>query len=436
MTLVSLLGALACHTGGASIALDSAGGGVDTPLDSGAATDTATDTATEPPSDPPPFEEATAAQDGDDLDGWIFDDATIHTVDIDIDGAAIAAVEADPDTPVRASMRFDGIRVPDIGVKLRGKIGSFRRFSGKPKLELDVNTFAPGRTFYGLKELLLNNEVVDCGYLKEPLAYATFRALGLPALRTSWATVRVNGAEYGLYVLLESPDDRFLARTFPDAGGNLYDGKYIYDRATGAYTLLDFASGQDRLFQLEEGTDVDWADIREVSTRMGLTRGTPSFYEQVGELVDMPAFHAHLAAEQLVGHNDGYALNQNNYRFYFDPGREGRMVFVAWDFDYGYLEDAWWGMSWMNPRAALASQCWNDATCRAAQRDAVDAATRTLDTAALLAKLDAWDALTRDLAAADPRRECGAWDIAPSRDYLRSWLAARPAAMRAVWGLP
>lgn len=384
----------------------------------------------------PPFEEASPAQeDLQDLDAWIFDDTVIHTIDLVIDGAAMQALEADPDTPVAGDLRFDGIDVPDVGVKLRGKVGSFRTFAGKPKLELDFNGFAPGRTFYGLKELLLNNEVVDCSYLKEPLAYATFAALGAPSLRTSWAQLRVNGTAYGVYVLLESPDDRLLARTFDDPDGNLYDGKYLYDRATGAYTLLDFDSGLDRSFQLEEGEDVDWSDVRSVSRVLGLTAGTALFHDRIGELVDLPAMHRHLAAEQLVGHNDGYALNQNNYRFYFDPSRDGRMVFLPWDFDYGYLEDAWWGMSWSAPRGRLAAACWADATCRAAQRDAVADALDQVDEDALTVRLQAWTELIRDATREDPRRECAATDIAPSRQFLRDWLATREASMRAVWGL-
>ena len=66
-----------------------------------------------------------------------------------------------------------------------------------------------------------------------------------------------------------------------------------------------------------------------------------------------PEYHRELAVEQWVGHNDGYALNTNNYRPYFNP-EDGLMQVLPWDLDYGFLNDSDWGMSWASPRGQLA----------------------------------------------------------------------------------
>ena len=141
-----------------------------------------------------------------------------------------------------------------------------------------------------------------------------------------------------------------------------------------------------------------------------------------------------LAAEQWVGHNDGYALNTNNYRVYFNPA-DGKAQIVPWDFDYGFLHDSDWGMSWASPLGRLAKGCFLDPQCSADHKAAVKALLDAIDPAALLAWFNQIDALTYADSQSDPRRECGPEGVAPSRDALRAYLTGENAALAAFWGL-
>lgn len=357
---------------------------------------------------------------------------TLHTVEITLDDDAWDGLYGDPYTFVAGDVRVDGDLLPRSGIRLRGKYGSFRTITGKPKFKIEFNEYEDDQRYLGMKAIALNNEVVDCSYLKEPLGYAVFGAAGIPAPRTSFAQVRVNGEDYGLYVVVEVPDDSFLTRTYADPSGNLYDGKYLYYGDKG-YQLLDFAAGLDEMFPLEEGTDVGHADVAAVSAAILAGVGTGDFATPVGAVVDLDFFHHFEAAEQWIGHVDGYAMNQNNYRVYFDPATQ-RMQFVPWDLDYAFIEDYAWGMSWSTPRGALAAGCWADPDCHEAQADAVDAVLADIDEEALLAAFDGWDALTLDVARDDPKRECPSAQVRPDRNALRDWVAARSAAVRATWG--
>ncbi len=362
----------------------------------------------------------------------LFTQDVIHTVDITLDDDAWDGLYVDPYTFVSGDVRVDGDLVPGSGVRLRGKYGSFRTITGKPKFKIAFDEYDGAQRYLGMKALALNNEVVDCSFLKEPLGYEVFRTAGIPVPRTSFASVTVNGEDYGLYVLVEVPDDVFLERHYADASGNLYDGKYLYFPGYGSgYTLLDFASGLDDQFPLEEGTDVDNVDVSAVSSVIvdGTAAGT--YTDTVGALVDLPYFHHYEAAEQWIGHVDGYALNQNNYRFYFDP--QGKMQFIPWDFDYAFYQDYEWGMSWENPRGKLAAGCWANPDCRADQAEAVRALADAVDPDALIATFDAWDALTIELAQDDPRRECRRGQVPGSRDALRDWVRSRNEAVVASW---
>jgi hypothetical protein len=397
--------------------------------------DTAPPEDTSPPEDTEPPPDITYEDIGDhDLDdSWIFSHEAIHEVELTLPADSWTALFADPYTYVEAGFRFDGEALDTVGVRLRGKIGSFRDLNGKPKFKIDFNQFIEDQRFYGLETLSLNNEIVDCSYLKEPLGYALFEAMGVPASRTGFATLTVNGQPYGLFVIVEVPDDRFLRRAYEEPEGNLYDGKYIW-YGDYNYTLLDFASGVDDLFQLEEGKDVGNADITAVSDALVAARYQTGFVEAMDPYIDWENFHRVWAGEHWLGQNDGYVLNTNNYRVYFDP-TDGRANFVPWDLDYSFLYDYEWGMDWFRPRGTIASYCLADPECTMAQRDAlsraIDAAEK-LDLPGLHTQLAA---LIADEVAADPRRECSTLSVNYEQAEVVTWLTARSDQLREEWGL-
>ena len=375
------------------------------------------DTAGEPVSD----EEWQAA--------W-FSDEVVHNVGITLSEEAWDALADDPYEFTPATATFDGESIVGLGVRLRGKVGSFRQLTGKPKFKFDFGEFTDGQRLHGLKSMALNNEVVDCSYLKEPVGYRVFRDAGLPAPRTSFAQVTVNGEDYGLYVIVEVPDGRFLSNWLPDDDeGQLYDGKYLY-YPDGSYTMLDFNSGVDDQFQLEEGTENANAEI--VATSAAIALAGPAFQADLDALIDWDQVHRVLAVEQWVGHVDGYAMNRNNYRVYYRQS-DGKMMFIPWDFDYAFINDYEWGMSWDNPTGEIAKRCWRDPECLAAQGAGVQTVLDTIDTEALLAWYDAMDLLTTDLAKADPRRECSGPSVARVQAQVRAWIGDRSEYIRAAW---
>lgn len=429
-----LLASLSGCTPVATISADTEAVGTDsgdfeTGLSDSGVEDSAGDTG-----EPAPYSSTESAGDQPAVESdWIFDQSLIHKVAIEIDDNSWYNLVNLPYDYTGASVSIDGVPAPDVGIRLRGKVGSFRPITGKPKFKIDFNHYQSDRRFFGLKSLSLNNAVVDCSYEKELIGYEVLRQAGLAAPRIAYADVSVNGVDYGLYLVLESEDKPFIERHYADGSGNLYDGKYDYDYTTGAYTLIDFVDSVDDLFQLEEGTDVGLADIFAITAAAAANYGGPDYQAGLDPLLDWDVFHHTLAAEQWLGHNDGYALNTNNYRVYFDPA-DGKADLISWDFDYTFLEDSWWGLNWRAPRGTLAAGCWRDGICLEAQRQAsIDLAGR-IDVVELGEKLAAWDALSSERAYADPRRECTVENVAAYRQFVREWLAYRPGYMQTFWG--
>ncbi len=365
----------------------------------------------------------------------LFAHDTVHEVEIALSREAELALRDEPYEYTSAAVVIDGEAVDGVGVRLRGKIGSFRELSGKPKFKIDFAQYEPGTRFHGLHALALNNSVVDCGFMRDPLGYRVYRDAGVGTARTGWASVTVNGENYGLYVIVEVPDEQYLERAFPgDDEGQLYDGKYLYNTNTGRYTLLDFASGVDEDFQLEEGVDNGNAEIVAVSEALsGLRRGDP-VEPGMEALLDWDAIHREWAVEELIGHIDGYMLNTNNYRVYFRPS-DGKMVILPTDFDYAFLDAANWGMNWARPRGTLASACFDDTDCAASQAAAVQSVIGDLDYANILQWYDEAASATLELAKDDPRRECGSSQVESNRTALRSWTTNQVGVTEAHWGL-
>ena len=390
-----------------------------------------------PPPDDTPLAEPTVTteiiEDQDLTDAWIFSDEVIHEIELTMSAAAVSALQREPREDVEAQMTFDGEPLAPVGLRLAGKIGSFRDLSGKPKLRIDFNKFSEGQRFYGLEGLALNNQVVDCSYMREATAYRVFREHGAPGSRTGWAHITLNGSDYGLYLIVESPDDRYLQQNFTDPDGNLYDGKYLYDWSTGNYTLLDLYDELVGYYELEEGEDVGNGDLQAVADALDAHAGQPDFYEALGAVVDWPSVHRHLALEQLVGHNDGYALNQNNYRIYFDPAADGRLTFITWDLDYSYLRAPEWGMSWDRPRGRLAAACWADSACFEAQRVMSAEVLAAHDVPSLLAWFDATFEVIHDAIEADPRKEFSAGDLDACHDDVYFRVERMSVFMETAW---
>jgi spore coat protein H len=115
-----------------------------------------------------------------------------------------------------AKFLFAG-REHDVFVRLRG--ASSRTF---PKKSWKVE-FPSGVEFQGRDELNLVAEYQDCTMMAEKLAYDTLAAMGVPAPRTKYVRVVINGKYQGVFVDIEQVDKHFLeAHELADEDASIY----------------------------------------------------------------------------------------------------------------------------------------------------------------------------------------------------------------------
>jgi spore coat protein CotH len=372
------------------------------------------------------------------LADWVFDQSVVHRVDINMSESSLNELRLfsepyDSTHWVEASLEFDGHLMESVGVRLKGRGGSWRSIDMKAGLKIDINRYVNGQNLYGLETLTLNNMVVDYSFVKEQLAYMVYEAMEIPYPRNSYAEVYVNGELYGLYLNIETPDEKYLDRFYDDNTGNLYDADYLlYDN--GGWDVLDFYESLAPLFELEEGTDVGGEDISEIADVLTYAETSGYFMSDTEEYIDWDYHTRMMATEMWVGQNDGYSLNRNNYLVYFDPSTD-LVTLLPWDHDYAFLRDRDWGFSWLNPIGRLSADCVASFTCREMLKARIRQVSNVADGLGLAQRLEDIDELIRPYIIEDPRKEAGMYYVDYYQTYLYQWISTRSEELEDKWGL-
>jgi len=260
----------------------------------------------------------------------VFTDTNLLRISLEIPETGMAALRAyrwkreDPNPtnrPKAFARVMQGGRVfTNVAVHSKGAFGSFRPIDGLPALTLNFDKFAPGQEFHGMTKLSLNNEVQDPTCIHEKLCRELFAAANVPVPRADYALVTLNGRRLGLYVLTEGFGKRFLKRHFKKANGNLYDPGYLHDVDT------------PKEIRLDSGSDPGGFPALQSVYAATLQADPEKRFRDLDQVLDTDRFLSMLALEVMLCHWDGYSMNRNNYRIYYDPGSR-KLIFMPHGMD-------------------------------------------------------------------------------------------------------
>ena len=127
--------------------------------------------------------------------------------------------------------------------------------------------------------------------LHETLSYAAFRAAGVPASRTGFVYLRVNGDDFGLYLNIETLDDVALERifgSFDDQVQHLYEGEVGHDVTPGE-------AGE---FEVDEGDQANLEDLEALIDAVS-SSGPEAWSERVAATADLAEMTKMWAVEKL-----------------------------------------------------------------------------------------------------------------------------------------
>lgn len=373
----------------------------------------------------------------------IYDPSTVVFIDLTLSAAEEAKLEAEPGEYVKGTFSMtrssDGTPsgeepapvapVRPVEVRLKGNVGgSFRPLTGKAAFKLK---FKKADAFLGLRKMTLNNMVQDPSMVHETLAYAAFRSAGVPASRTGFAYVRVNGEDFGLYLDLENLDDIGLTRlfgSFDDEIQHLYEGEKGHDVTPGGASA----------FEVDEGSETDRKDLEALIGAVNGSGADP-WSSRVAPHADLAEMTKMWAVEKYIDHWDGYSghaipgLRPNNYYLYSEPS--GRFQMLPWGTDQTWIPTIGVGtpgreVTFDGDGGVLFDKCLEDPACFRAYWEALGELKSEIDgldptalaegTADLLAP---WQAEER----AHGRAESDAGEVEDGVGETLDYIAARPA---------
>ena len=345
----------------------------------------------------------------------LFEPHEVSTIDITLPASSRAALDADPDEyqPAGISITAAGQTTGplQVGLRLKGNAGgSFRTLDGKAAFKIKFNHVVSGQKALGLKKLTLNNMVEDPSMVHETLAYRAFREAGVPAPRTGYAFVRINGDAYGVYLNVETMDDVALKRLFSSTG-------HLYEGGAGA----DVKPGQAGRFEIDEGDEDDTSDLDGL---IAAVAGGGDFSDRVAARADLSEMVRMWAVEKYAGQWDGYAGLfgdgvPNNYYLHSDAA--GRFSMLPWGADQSWVHDIGF-----DEGGLLFVRCRQDPSCESEYQAALASVSQKIQDLDLATEARTIRDVLRPWQEQDPRKDHDTGQIGGWVQGVVNYLGARP----------
>ncbi|CAO3656949.1 unnamed protein product [Mucor hiemalis] len=200
-------------------------------------------------------------------------------------------------------------------------------------------------TLYGYKNFKLRAFGLDPSYVREYVAFSSIKAVGLAATEFSYIRVFINNKPVGLYGIIETFQDPWVANEF--AGGNkdytpgyLYQGQGAAENQTlpvlsdlSYYPNVSYYNAGP--YKIKAGpskkNDEDYTNLQKFTKFVSESSANTST-EEWEKVLDSTSLTRAMALENLLGFSDGYMTMANNFYLYEDPN-SGRMTYMPSDLD-------------------------------------------------------------------------------------------------------
>ncbi len=268
----------------------------------------------------------------------IFDDAHVHTIDIQMDDEAWQDLldNARDEQYVDSTVVVDGERFSHVGLRAKGNNSKnliHRYGHSRYSLKIEFDHYDSGLTYHGLDKLSLNSSFQDNSYLKDFMTYDMMRFMGVPTPLCSYVWVTVNGADWGLFTATEEPEVAFLRRNFGSNHGLLYKPDYKRREDENNDVALihtsDDPADYDNIFR-EAKVDASATD----KARLIAALKTLSTGENLEQVVDVDEVLRYFTVQVFVVNLDSYLGPTGHNYFLYEE--DGVLSMVPWDYNLAY----------------------------------------------------------------------------------------------------
>jgi spore coat protein CotH len=271
----------------------------------------------------------------------IFSTTVINAIELQIPDASATSLNNQNTAKnyVAATFKFSAngqsIGPINVGIRMKGST-SLSTLDRTPSFKIAFNwKLLKGNRFLGLKNLTLNAMTQDESKLHEFGSYKLFNLMGVPAPRTGWTDLKINGTAKGLYLSVESVDDIFLGTKYKDVTQHLYEGIALNDLKPG---YNDGAKETGRYLVKEGWADTpNKNDLGKLISAANYSSGA-KWYAKLATVTDRTELLKMFAVENFIGHWDGYTGPLQNNHF-FRSNILGKFTIIPWGADQTFGEN-------------------------------------------------------------------------------------------------
>jgi len=230
--------------------------------------------------------------------------------------------------------QWNGVNVK-AAVRSRGN-GSRNPY--KPGLRVSFKRSADSGPFFGQEGIVLGNMAQDSTLLKNSLAYDLYAKMGLPAPRTSYARVSINGEYWGLYLVTEEIEAPYLLDRLGEKDGHLYEYSWVDE-----YRFEQRGGGQASDYIPAPFEPKNNSKNPKPGPVLGLVEAVnrgpeEGFWMGMAEYGDPKQWLTYLAAETMIDDQDGLlgAWGMNGFYLYNYVGTT-KFALLPWDKDWSFF---------------------------------------------------------------------------------------------------
>jgi spore coat protein CotH len=380
--------------------------------------------------------ESSDTDSGPDQPPSLFSLTEVHELVLDLTDEQWTALQTQPNNYARATLTAFGTSMT-VGVRVKGS-STWQPVSQKPSLKIKLDEFVDGQSLYGIESFNLHNNTVDPSMMGENIAYWLYREADLPAPRTGYATLVLQGQYKGLYGLVEQKNSEFLDQWFDSDEGSLYE-------AGGDNWPCDFDDNGPQgavcdCYEVDqEGSEDTRADL-ELLCQDTRIAADDEWLAAMKRRFDWERALGSMAMDMAVAHWDSYGGNLNNYHIYHDPSTD-TWTFSPWSADLAFGWYPWdnqpCGMSMTNPQqyqtGALTQRCWGAGECRDELQAKLLAHADLMDSVGIAARIATVQALIAPYIPEETFWSYNPGTFANQVACVDAWLAQRPGELRAMY---
>ena len=231
------------------------------------------------------------------------------------------------DIEVPADLIVDGHVYPDVGVHFRGTSSYFTVNSEKKSFNIAVDYSEDGQRLYGYKTLNLLNGHVDASFLREVL-YNQISRTYIPAMKTNFVKLVINGENWGVYINLQQYNKDFLDEWFNTREGVRWK---VGPGRGGALTYAgtDPETYQETYQLKTSNVENPWEDLIALTKMLDETTSDAELAKNLPSMLNIDQVLWQLAVSNVFMDDDGYIHKGGDYTIYQDVN--GRFHLIPHD---------------------------------------------------------------------------------------------------------